>query len=198
MFSVEEIRENYKKLEDYQIEKLAANESKTLRREVLVVLKDEIEKRNLNPTLITWIDAETNPLSEAEKKELTKKMKNLTCPNCKRTKTVLSGHEFTTIISMLIICKQKTQKKILCDSCASSEKMSAFFQTFLFGWWSRSGILLTPYTLIKQPINFFFKKKINTRVMNDFFTVTNGLIRIQGSEDKALEEIIKKYNTIDA
>ena len=70
MFSVEEIRENYKRLSNAEIEKLAREESKTLRREVLSVLKDEIKLRNLNVDLISWVDAETNTFTGVEKTTL--------------------------------------------------------------------------------------------------------------------------------
>ena len=48
MYSIEEIRENYKEFSDSKIENIARNESKGLRKEVLGILKDEIEKRNLD------------------------------------------------------------------------------------------------------------------------------------------------------
>lgn len=194
MLSVDEIRENYLKFEDSQIEKIARNESKTLRRDVLVVLKDEIERRNLDINLITWVDAENNPFTGFEKTELIRKIAKLRCPNCGEKKTNLSGHEYTTIISMLILCKQKTHKKILCSNCASNKKFHSYILTALTGWWSRSGILLTPYTLIKEPINTFYKKKISARVTNEFLETFNGLIRLRGTENVVLEELIRKYN----
>ena len=82
MRTVEEIRANYKKLTDSKIEDLAKNESRSLRREILSVLKDEIIERNLDPNLITWVDAENNLLTELEKKNLKEKIKHLPCPAC--------------------------------------------------------------------------------------------------------------------
>ena len=47
MYSVKEIRENYKGFSDSEIENIARNESKGLRKEVLGILKQEIEKHLL-------------------------------------------------------------------------------------------------------------------------------------------------------
>ncbi len=195
MFSVEEIRENYKKLSNAEIEKLARYESKTLRREVLGILKDEIKLRNLSADLILWVDAETNTFTDLEKKILIQKIEKLPCPSCREQKTLLSGHTHTTIISMLIVCKQREHKKILCARCGRNEKFTALFKTFLFGWWSRTGFFLTPYLLLKSPFSSFFKQKHHQLVLDDFLHKHNGILRLQGTESDVLEEIIKKYNT---
>lgn len=194
MFSVEEIRENYKKLSNAQIEKLARHESKTLRREVLSVLKDEIELRNLNVGLISWVDAETNTFSGLEKKTLITQIEKLPCPNCGDKKTTLSGHTFTTIISVLIGYKQKDHKKILCHRCGKNEKLTAFFKTFLFGWWSRTGLFLTPYTLLKSLFSSFFKEKQHQLVFDDFLHQNNGILRLQENDQEVLLLIIQNYN----
>ena len=194
MFSVEEIRENYKKLTDSQIEKIASEESKTLRREVLTVLKDEIELRKLNPSLINWVDAENDQFTDFEKTVLIKKIELLDCPNCGEKNTKLSGYEYITTVSMVIVCRKKINKKILCANCARSKKVHSFILTLLTGWWSGPGLLQTPYTLIKEIINSFYTKKIHERVLNDFLHENNGMLRLHGKDEKSLHAIVKKYN----
>lgn len=194
MFSVDEIRENYQKFADFQIEKIARDESKTLRHDVLIVLKDEIERRNLDPNLITWVDAETQTLSNKEKTNLLRNLKKLDCSNCSTKSQKLSGHKYSSLIAAIIWKKQTDHMKILCDSCGRSEKLSAFFKTFLFGWWSKSGIFLTPFLLLKFLYIPFFKQKHHKQVLNDFIHKNNGLLRLHGSEGEALQSIIKSYN----
>ncbi|MFT5846330.1 MAG: hypothetical protein ACJARX_001895 [Psychroserpens sp.] len=53
MYPIEEIRANYKNLSNSQIEKIAINESKSLRKEIRSVLKQEIEVRRLDENLVT-------------------------------------------------------------------------------------------------------------------------------------------------
>lgn len=194
MFNVDEIRENYLGFADFQIEKIAREESKTLRRDVLVVLKDEIVRRNLDPNLITWVDAETQILTDKEKINLLRNLEKLDCSNCSTKSQKLSGHRYTSLISAIIWSKQVDHMKILCDSCGRSEKFNAFFKTFLLGWWSKSGFFLTPFLLLKFLYNPFFKRKHHKQVLDDFIHKNNGLLRLHGSEGEALQSIIKSYN----
>ena len=97
MYSVEEIRENYKGISDSKIENIALNESKGLRKEILGILKEEIKKRNLGESLITWLDAEINTLTDFERLSLIRKIENLKCPNCGQRESKLIGQEFSDV-----------------------------------------------------------------------------------------------------
>jgi len=194
MYSVEEIRENYKGFSDSKIENIARNESKGLRKVVLGILKMEIEKRNLDESLITWVDAETNTLTDFEKQSLIKKIENLKCPNCEQKRSKLIGQEFNTVVSVILWCNDITEKRILCYYCGRNKKFKSFLITGFVGWWSRRGILLTPYTLIKDTINIFFQKKINDRIIEEFIEQNNGLFRLHGAENESLSNLISWHN----
>jgi hypothetical protein len=195
MRTVEEIRANYKKFTDSKIEDLAKNESRSLRREILSVLKDEILERNLDPNLITWVDAENNLLTEFEKKNLKEKIKYLPCPTCSKKNGEIKAYEISTVVSYLIYCDDKTEIKITCKDCAKKYKLNAIIKTFFLGWWSKRGILSTPYTLIKELINFlFYKEKISTRIIDSFIDKNNGIFRLEGMENDTLISLIKFVN----
>ncbi|UAB82326.1 hypothetical protein INR76_06080 [Marixanthomonas sp. SCSIO 43207] len=194
MYSVEEIRENYKGFSDSKIENIARNESKGLRKEVLGILKEEIEKRNLDERLITWVDAETNTLTDFEKQSLIRNIENLKCPNCGLKETKLIGQEFNTIVSIILLCNETTENRILCSNCGRNKKIKSFVINLLAGWWSRRGFLLTPYTLIKDTINLFFKKKINDRIIAEFIEQNNGMFRLHGTDDETLFGLISWHN----
>ncbi|MGB3606594.1 MAG: hypothetical protein WA775_08770 [Psychroserpens sp.] len=194
MYSVEEIRENYKGFSDSKIENIARNESKGLRKEILGVLKAEIEKRNLDARLITWVEAETNTLTDYEKQSLTRKIENLNCPKCGQKRSKLIGQEFNTIISVILWCNDITQNRILCYYCGRNKKFKSYLITGFAGWWSRRGILLTPYTLIKDTINIFYKKKINDRIIAEFIEQNNGMCRLHGTDDENLYNLISWHN----
>jgi hypothetical protein len=194
MYSIEEIRDNYKRFPDSKIKNIARNESKGLRKEVLGILKTEIQKRNLDEQLITWVDAETNTLTEFEKQSLIIKIENLKCPNCGQKKSKLSGQEFNTVVSLIIFCNDLTQIRILCDYCGRNKKLKSMLITFFAGWWSRSGVLNTPYTIIKDTINLFYKKKINDRIITDFIEQNNGMFRLHGTDEENLFNLISSHN----
>lgn len=158
MYSVEEIKENYKSFSDSKIENIARNESKGLRKEILGILKNKIEKRNLDKRLITWVEAETNTLTDFEKKKVYEKIHRLNCPNCGSKHSNLRGHKFKTIISFIIFSNQIEKNRIFCNSCAKNKRVKSFLTTVIFGWWSIKGLFLTPYTIITEIIITLFTK----------------------------------------
>lgn len=194
MYSIKEIKENYKRFSDSKIENIARNESKGLRKEVLGILKEEIEKRNLDERLITWVDAETNTLTDFEKQTLIRKIENLKCPNCGLKESKLIGQEFNTIVSVILFCNETTEIRILCENCGRNKKIKSFAINVLAGWWSSRGILLTPYTLLKDTINLFYKKKINDRIVSEFIEQNNGMFRLHGTDDETLFRLISWHN----
>ncbi|WP_040252177.1 hypothetical protein [Psychroserpens mesophilus] len=195
MHSIKDIRENYKGFDDSKIENIAKNESKRLRKEVLEILKSEIEKRNLDQRLITWVDAETNTLTDFERKTLTDKILNLNCPNCGNKYNKLSGQKLTTIISFIIYSSKNTKKRILCDSCAKKNRIESLLTTGILGWWSLKGLIVTPYTIINEIINIsFHKEKISDGIINEFLEQNNGMIRLHGMDNKNLSDLILWHN----
>ena len=194
MYSVEEIQENYKSFSNAKIERIAKNDSKGLRKEVLNILKDEIEKRNLDKSLLNWVEAETNILTDGEKELLIYQIENLHCPKCLQKNGKLGGYEINRVISFLIYTDDTTEIKIICKTCGKQEKLYSMLTTLFASWWSKRGILITPYTLIKDSINLFFQKKISNRILNNFLEANNGLIRLRGTGEKALADLIFLHN----
>lgn len=70
----------------------------------------------------------------------------------------------------------------------------SYLITGFTGWWSKRGILLTPYTLIKDTINIFFKKKIDDRIIVEFIEQNNGMFRLHGTDDESLFNLISWHN----
>ena len=194
MYSTEEVKENYKSLSDSKIVSLAQNESKSLRKEILSILKDEIEVRNLDKNLINWVDAETNSFAGLERKDLINKIQNLNCPKCNKTADKLRGFEINTITSFLIFSNYSRKEKILCNGCGKKEKLYALLITFFAGWWSRQGIFQTPWVIIKDSVNFIFLEKISNRIFDRVINDNTGYLRLKGTEQKTLSNLIKKIN----
>ncbi len=194
MYSVEEIKENYKYFSDSKIENIARSESKGLRKEIIGIIRDEIKRRNLDESLITWVNAETDTLTHFEKQSLVKKIENLNCPNCGQKKSDLSGQEFNMIVSVLIGYHQSSRNRILCYHCGRKKRIVSNLTTAVAGWWSVKGILLTPYILINEAINIFFRKKTSDRIIAEFIVENNGVFRLLGTENEFLLNLITYYN----
>lgn len=194
MYNIEEIKENYKKFSDAKIVDIARYQSKGLRKEVLEILKDEIVHRGLDKRLISWVDAETDTLTDLEIHSLINKIENLPCPDCLQKKGKLSGFEINRVVSVIFDTNDTTNWKIICSKCGNREKIKSMMVTLLAGWWSRHGFFLTPYILIKDSINFFFQKKMSDRILIQFIEKNTGLIRLRGTEEKALIGLIRSHN----
>ncbi|MCB9426073.1 MAG: hypothetical protein H6584_03470 [Flavobacteriales bacterium] len=194
MYSPEEIRENYKKLSNLEIEEIASSEAKSLRPEIIPVLKDELIRRNLDPELITWVDAEVDVFSELEKQTLIRKIENLNCPKCDQRFEKLRAYEIQDIVSLVFWSYETKATRILCPSCGRKAKFNAIITTAILGWWSKSGILLTPYILIKELVNAFFLDKIHNRVLNEFLEAHTAIIRLEGSDEKTLRRLVEMHN----
>tara|TARA_R110002049_G_scaffold154542_1_gene319111 strand:+ start:1067 stop:1675 length:609 start_codon:yes stop_codon:yes gene_type:complete len=196
MYSIEEIRDNYKHFPDAKIENIARNESKGLRREVLNVLKDEITRRQLNLSLISWVDTETKSFEGLERKNLIQKIQYQQCPKCLE-KNKLSGFETNTVKSFLIGVSTSRDEQILCESCGKTAKLNAIFITFLAGWWSAKGFLITPFTIVKDLLNFLFIDKISDRILNTFVNDLTGSFRRHGTDDRVIFRFLKWKNNSD-
>ncbi len=194
MYSVEEIRENYKGFSDSKIENIAKNESKGLRKDVLGILKDEIEKRNLDKNLISWVETETKSFDGIERDSLKTKIQNLNCPKCSEKKDRLYGFEINQIVSILLFTNDTRNEKILCLSCGKKAKFKAILITFFAGWWSRRGIFLTPFTVLKDSFNFLFIEKISDKIINRLIDENTGYFRRKGIEKETLNQLIKRRN----
>lgn len=193
MYTPEEIAENYKKMDDAELIKFASTEARTLRKDIVKVLKKEIESRNLDTSLLSWIDSEVQDFSGLERTSLLQKIKGSQCPNC-GVCTDLNAYEFTRITSYLIRCVQKKYTLIICSSCGRKEKWTTIGLNFLLGWWSKFGILATPYIIIKDILNLFFIKRISSRILEEFIDVNTGYFRRNGTDKVTVSTSVKNYN----
>jgi hypothetical protein len=192
MLTVEEIKRNYQKFEDWKIKEIALN-PKGLRKEIIPILNNEIKLRNLGIELINWVNSETNTIEGQERKNLIYKILKSNCSICKENSN-LRGFSFHTIIAAGIILKDNTEKLIICSKCAKRKRLNALFQTLFFGWWSESGLLKTPYTLISELCKIFRKESENEMVINEFIDNNTRILR-NSLEKNNLNQILKNYNT---
>jgi len=194
MYSLHEIKENYRAFSDSKIENIARNESKGLRKEVLHILKDEITRRNLNPNLINWVNTEAKSYEGKERDILIKQIKSQPCPKCSNAGTELYGFEITIVRGLLLVTNVQKNELILCRQCGINAKSNALFITFFTGWWSKGGFLRTPFVIATDFINFLFIDKISKRVINKFIDEINGSLRRYGVEDRVIRRLIKWRN----
>jgi hypothetical protein len=191
MWTVEEIRKNYKNFDDGKIKEIALN-PKGLRKEIILILNEEIRNRNLDIQLIEWVNNETNKFEGLEKQNLLDKIAKLKCSLC-LVNSNLHAYRFNTIISALVTITDKTENLIICDQCAKSKRLNTMLKTFFLGWWSKRGIIATPFTLISDLIKIFRKKSESKEILDEFIENNTGILRII-IEENNLENFIAEFN----
>ena len=191
-----DIRENYKNFDDYQIEKIASEEAGKLRPEVLDILKVEIKKRNLNPNLIDSVDSQTKELTEQEFNEYSDILKNHICPICKSKTQKINATIVGRVVSMLILTNYEKSLKVACSDCLDKMHRKANTKSALLGWW---GFPWGPIHTIRSFIfNSSMKKNNRTEKPNEIFAsfiISNiGIMEKAKTEPEKLTEFINRTN----
>ncbi|MDB9955049.1 DNA polymerase, partial [Flavobacteriaceae bacterium] len=106
----------------------------------------------------------------------------------------LYGFEINQVVSVLLFANDTRNEKILCLSCGKKAKLKAILITFFAGWWSRRGIFLTPWIVIKDSFNFLFINKISDKIINRLIDENTGHFRRKGTENGTLNRLIKNRN----
>lgn len=192
MIPIEDIRKNYEKYDDATILKIIRS-AKDLRKEVVMLLNDEIKKRNLDVNLIEFVKEETDFYEGAEREFLINEIRNTVCTNC-NYENELYGYTFNTLISFILGCNHEQKVQIICTSCAKKIRLKSMLTTLAMGWWSRYGLFSTPATLISDLIEMARKEKYSDRIINHFIDENTGSIRRLQKTEASLTLIITKFN----
>lgn len=194
--NLNDIKENYKRFDDYQIEKIALEEANSLRPEVLDILKAEIKQRNLNLNLINSIDSQTKQLTNDEFNEYCEILKKHPCPKCKSKTQKINVTMVGEVVSMVIISDYDKSVKVACSNCLDDIHSKANMKTMLLGWW---GFPWGPiYTIRSFIFNSNMKKNNRGEQSNQIFknfVINNiGILESAKTEPKKLTEFINRIN----
>jgi hypothetical protein len=146
--SLDEIRNHYKKFPNHKIEQIAGNKDAKISEEVLIVLIEEIKKRNLSSDLLSTIKTEFKTIRKNRIDEIRTIIESLNCPECGSYNKIQSV-EINETVSMLLLSKHNKRIFIACEECIKKEKKSVLFKNLFLGLWSLQGLFY--YT----PLNLF-------------------------------------------
>lgn len=194
MTDIEDIRKNYQNYLDEKIVDLARNSSKGLRKDVIPILKEEIIRRNLDQSLLNWIEVESAELTQFEYESIKTKIISLKCPNCLNQNGDLGGFKSNKIISYVVDYDKVTYNRIFCKKCGNKLIVRCLLTSIGLGWWSFGGLFFTPVILATDIINLFFRKRVSDQIIDVFIRDNIGRIRNRGVTDKALTSLIDNFN----
>jgi hypothetical protein len=71
------------------------------------------------------------------------------CPKCERQGPV-DAHLEHSVLSAVIVRFSRRKPMVSCRGCARRRQVLATLVTFLFGWWSLSGLFMTPLYIFRN------------------------------------------------
>ena len=187
------LKENYRRLSDDKLMRIASEDATKLRPEALVLLKEELSTRGLTETAERAIEAQFRVVSEAEIAEYCGLLQAQPCPICRSSTQRLNATLTSKVISFLVMTTWKKQFAIACPTCLDKLNRDASISTALLGWWGFPwGVIRTIQALIA---NGKMDKTNHLPYPNDLlkaFVVSN-VGRIEAVRDNApdLQALIK-------
>ena len=157
---IKRIEENYQRMSDNDIIRIATTDARGLRPEVFGIIENEIKKRNLDPNILQGAIAQNKEYSLAEVEQYSKLLRNLPCPICGNTHEKLNGTISHTVKSFIIFTTYGTEPTIACPDCLDKKNDDAILSTALLGWWG------VPWGFFKTPVYIYrnFKAKKENRL----------------------------------
>jgi len=193
-FDLKLIEENYARMSDAELERIATTDSHGLRPEVYQIIENEIKKRNLSPNLASGVKAQNKEYTIEELETYSKLLRELSCPVCGNHREQLNGTVSHTVKSFVFVTSYRTKITIACESCLDKKNNDAIRSTALLGWWGIPwGILKTPVYIYR---NVQAKKENKLKKPNNAllsFTLGNiGEIETYKDDKEKLKQIISR------
>lgn len=190
---IEDIRKYYEKMSNGELISIVTTKARSLRPEVFDIIEKEIEKRNLNPSLLKGALAQNKEYSLEEIKSYAEFLRVLPCSICRSSKEKLNGTIIYTVISFVLFSSYGAEPIIACPDCLDKKNKNAIISTVLLGWWGIPwGFLKTPLYIYR---NYKAKKEnrlnIPNRTLLAYVLKHIGEIEAYKDNEKMLENIIK-------
>jgi hypothetical protein len=125
---IKRIEENYQRMSDSEIIRIATTDARGLRPEVFGIIENEIKKRNLNPNILQGAIAQNKEYSLSEVEQYSKLLRGLPCPICGNTHEKLNGTVSHTVKSFIFFTTYGTEPTIACPDCLDKKTTMQFFQ----------------------------------------------------------------------
>lgn len=193
---IQTLRNNYSRFSDDKIFKLAKEELFQLNEEAVIVLKEEVIKRQL-----PLIELIKNNLSYQENINAlidghSDYVRNLPCPICGSEEYLLNAVVVSSVTSYIVFTRHAKDFHIGCPPCLTQKKNSAEGITLAFGWWGFPFGIIETFSGISR--NTAAQNIINSGEMSEHLTnlVTYELSNYQGDEAEFREYLSVKIHSL--
>ena len=125
-----ELLKYYTALPDEKLLEIA-DEAIGLRHEAITVLRDELRRRGLDPSVIEQLQE----LSVGGIESLAEQFRQLPCPRCQSSGYMVNAFRIAVAIGFIVTTSYKEEIILGCPVCVIKAAKRARLLTLLLGWW---------------------------------------------------------------
>jgi hypothetical protein len=195
---IEDIRKNYRNFDDSKIQELAKQDASKLRPDVVLILMEEIRRRNLSENLISGIDAQLKILSPEELLDYCTLIQKQPCPICNGKTQKLNAIILKEVMSVILLSNVTSHLKIGCPQCLKESKSKINLKTALLGLWSTKGIFYTIKALVQNKrMEKYIRNYEPNEILKSYILENIGVIEPNKNNPIALNNMLKRANRVD-
>lgn len=129
------LKENYRRLPNDRLLRLAAEDAAKLRPEALVLLQAELAGRGLAASAEKAIAAQLRVVSEEEILAYCAVLRAQPCPVCHSADQPLNATLTSKVVSFIVLTIQEKRLAIACPPCLDQLNREGSNASVLLGWW---------------------------------------------------------------
>ncbi len=158
-------REQYEKMDEQSLLRLALNEANALVPEAVDDLIAVLREHNVDKKIIENIQKQRELLTDDKIIQIAETFTNGVCPVCRVAKKT-NAAKITTVVGLLVFTRTEYKLVIACQECLLKEIKQAIITNLLIGWWSLYGFIQTPFVVISI-LNKFLRLKRDFNTISD-------------------------------
>jgi hypothetical protein len=160
------VRQNYQKMTDQELIRVATQDVCGLTIEAQEVVKEEIKQRNLDSNIIRGVEVQNRSLSIEDLDKYCVIIQKLNCPACQSSSQKLNATLTGEVVSYIFLTRYKKKLHIACPDCLDKANNAALTKTAIFGWWAIPwGTIRTIQSIL---LNLKSKRTNHLDTPNDF------------------------------
>src|SRR5262245_25062219 len=127
------IRESYAKRSNQELQRIISQDAHGLTPEAVEVIKEELARRNMDPTLVNIVAAQNKTYTREEIDEFCRIIESLPCPKCKTTSSPITAIVIYRAMSFIYITHYRKKLAIGCPQCLRTDNNADLALTVALG-----------------------------------------------------------------
>jgi hypothetical protein len=189
------IRENYQKMTNAELARIATQDAAGLTTEARQVVKVEIEKRGFDINIYNGVKAQNRKYPIEELDQYCQIVRDLNCPFCGSSDSKLNGTLAVEVYSFLVLTKYKRKLKVGCPRCLDKANNEALVISAVLGWWGIPWGIIKTFQAIGQNVK---SKRSNhsespNNYLRSFILAKIGQFETYKDNREELQQLVKTY-----